>query len=67
VTLDKARALLEVQAGFGGSYNRNGVRLILAEVTREHGAAAADHLIRELHLDEIFGLVPDAMRGAGAP
>jgi len=67
VTLDKARELLAVQAGFGGSYNRNGVRLILAEVTREHGAAAADRLIGELRLDEIFGLVPGASRGAGAP
>jgi hypothetical protein len=58
VTLEKARQLLEVQAGFGGSYNRNGVRLILAEVAREHGSAAVDRLVRELRLDEIFGLAP---------
>lgn len=58
MTLDKARQLLGVQAGFGGSYNANGARLILAEVCREHGQAAADALIRELHLERIFGFVP---------
>ena len=54
--LEKARALLGTQANFGGGYNRNAARLILAEVTREHGQAAADALVRELRLDEIFGL-----------
>jgi hypothetical protein len=67
VTLARARELLEVQAGFGGSYNRNGVRLILAEVTREHGSAAADRLIRELGLDRVFGLVPGDAPGTGNP
>lgn len=56
MTLEKARQLLVTQADFGGGYNRNSARLILAEVTREHGQAAADNLIRELRLDEIFGL-----------
>lgn len=56
MTLEKARQLLETQASFGGGYNRNGARLILAEVTREHGQAAADELIRELQLGEVFGL-----------
>ncbi|MCX7150702.1 MAG: hypothetical protein NTY05_15100 [Rhodocyclales bacterium] len=56
MTLEKARQLLVTQADFGGGYNRNSARLILAEVTREHGQAAADELIRELRLDEIFGL-----------
>jgi hypothetical protein len=55
MTLDKARQLLGTQANFGGGYNRNGARLILAEVAKEHGQAAADALIRELRLDEIFG------------
>jgi hypothetical protein len=55
VTFDRARELLTVQAGFGGFYNRNAARLILAEVVREHGEAAADTLIRELALDRIFG------------
>jgi hypothetical protein len=66
MTLEKARQLLEVQAGFGGGYNRNSARLILAEVTREHGEAAAGSLIRELRLDEIFGLgtEPAGTRGA---
>jgi hypothetical protein len=42
MTLEKARQLLAVQAGFGGGYNRNGARLILAEVAREHGQDCAD-------------------------
>jgi len=58
VTIVKARELLETQAGFGGGYNRNGARLILAEVAREHGQDAADRLIRELRLDEKFGFAP---------
>jgi len=56
MTLDKARELLVAQAGFGGGYNRQGARLILADVRREHGEAAAEQLIRELRLDEVFGL-----------
>lgn len=58
MTREKARSLLEVQADFGGGYNRNSARLILDEVIREHGQSAADRLIRELHLEEIFGFVP---------
>lgn len=52
MTLDKARELLEVQAGFGGFYNSNSAKLILSEVTREHGQAAVDQLIRELELEK---------------
>jgi hypothetical protein len=58
MTLDKARELLAIQAGFGGGYNRNAARLILAEVAREHGQAAADALIGELSLDRVFGFAP---------
>jgi hypothetical protein len=58
MTLEKARQLLEVQAGFGGGYNRNGAKLILADVLREHGQAAVDTLIRELQLDRIFNFTP---------
>lgn len=58
MTLDKARQLLKVQADFGGFYNANGAKLILAEVTREHGQAAVDALIQELDLDRVFGFVP---------
>jgi hypothetical protein len=63
VTLAKARELLATQAGFGGGYNRHGARLILAEVAREHGQQAADRLIRELHLDQVFGIVPGTTVG----
>jgi hypothetical protein len=58
MTLEKARQLLDTQVSFGGGYNRNSARLIIAEVAREHGQAAADTLIRELGLDKIFGFVP---------
>ena len=66
MTIARARELLATQAGFGGGYNRHGARLILAEVAREHGQAAADRLIRELRLDEIFGIAPGANFGPGA-
>ena len=55
MTLEKARELLATQVSFGGGYNRNAARLILADVAREHGQAAADALIREFRLDQLFG------------
>lgn len=58
MTLDKARELISVQLGFGGGYNRNAVRLILGEVQAEQGQAAVDSLIRELGLEQVFGLKP---------
>jgi hypothetical protein len=67
MTLERARQLLEVQAGFGGGYNRNGARLILAEVVREHGPEAADALIRELRLTEALGIAPGGPAGASRP
>jgi len=60
MTLEKARQLLKVQADFGGFYNANGAKLILAEVSREHGHEAVDGLIRELELERIFGFQPGA-------
>lgn len=58
MTLDKARQLLETQISFGGGYNRNGAKLIIIDVIREHGQAAADGLIRDLRLDQLFGFRP---------
>lgn len=58
MTLERARQLLETQAGFGGGYNRQGARLILVEVAREHGQQAVDGLIRELDLERVFGFNP---------
>ena len=55
MTLEKAIELLKVQADFGGFYNANSAKLILAEVTREHGQVAVDRLIRDLKLDTVFG------------
>lgn len=58
MTLEKAKQLLKVHADFGGFYNANGAKLILAEVHREHGQAAVDQLIREFDLERIFGFKP---------
>ncbi len=58
MTLEKARELLSVQASMGGGYNRNGAKLILAEVQREHGQSAVDRLIRDLDLERLFGFAP---------
>lgn len=58
MTLEKARQLLETQANFGGGYNRNGAKLIIVDVIREHGQAAADGLIRDLGLERLFGFKP---------
>jgi hypothetical protein len=58
MTPDRARELIRTQLQFGGGYNRNAVRLILGELGREHGQGAVDALIRELGLDEAFGLRP---------
>jgi hypothetical protein len=58
MTLDKARQLLKVQASFGGFYNANGSKLILAEVFRVHGQEPVDQLIRDLELERIFGFKP---------
>ena len=54
MTVDRARALLKVQVDFGGAYNRHAAKLILDEVAREHGQRAADELIAELKLNEVF-------------
>ncbi len=47
-----------MQAGFGGFYNANSARLILAEVSREHGQGAVDRMIRECQLDRVSGFGP---------
>ena len=65
MTIDRARQLLKVQADFGGFYNANGAKLILAEVAREHGQAAVDLLIRELDLERIFGFAPGGVFDGG--
>lgn len=64
MTLERAYQLLKTQVAFGGGYNRQGARLILLEVAREHGQEAADGLIRELELEQVFGLAPGASLAA---
>jgi len=58
MTLDRAKELLAVQVSMGGGYNRNGAKLILLEIQKEHGQGAVDQLIRELGLEETFGFKP---------
>jgi hypothetical protein len=45
-----------VQADMGGGYNRNGARLILAEVQTDHGQTAVDALIREFDFENLFNI-----------
>ena len=58
MTLEKARELLAVQADMGGGYNRNGARLILAEIQGDHSQTAVDALIREFDMETLFGFKP---------
>ena len=59
MTLDKAKELLAVQAGFSSGYNRNSAKLILAEVEREHSQQTAQKLVKEFNLDQLFGFKMD--------
>lgn len=56
MTLERAKQLLQVQAGFGGPYNANSAKLTLSEVMREHGQDAVNGLVVEL--ERIFGFRP---------
>ncbi|MFK5986758.1 MAG: hypothetical protein QM479_15235 [Pseudomonadota bacterium] len=56
MTLDKACELIEVQVNLGGGYNRNSIRIILAEIKKEHGQEAVDGLIQLFSLDQLFGI-----------
>jgi len=56
MTLDKARELISTQVNLGGGYNRNSVRIILAEIDKQHGQAVVDLLIQEFSLAQTFGL-----------
>lgn len=58
MTLEKARELLTTHVSLGSGYNRNAARLILGEVSRDHGQQAVDMLIREFHLDTLWGIQP---------
>lgn len=39
----------------GGGYNRNGVKLSMAEIQKGHGQAAVDQRVNALNLDAVFG------------
>lgn len=56
MTPERARELILQQINFGSGYNRHSARLILGEIQREWGQAAVDQLIKQLALDETFGL-----------
>jgi hypothetical protein len=49
---------LERSCSWAAATTGNALRLLLGEVQREHGQAAADALIRELDLEQAFGLKP---------
>ncbi len=56
MTLDRAKELIAMQAQFGSGYNRHSIRLLLAEVQKEHGQQGVDQLIQLFSLDESMGL-----------
>ncbi len=58
MTLERAKELIRQHIQFGSGYNRNAVKLLLGEIQREHGLSAGDQLIRELDLEQAFGLTP---------
>ena len=58
MTLDKARELLQTHVSLGSGYNRNAVKLILGEVSRDYGQEAVDSLIREFKLNEVWDFKP---------
>lgn len=60
MTIDKAREPLKVQCDLGGGYNSNAVKLILAEIKRDHGQDAANTLILEFNIESIFGITPNS-------
>ena len=54
--IERAKEMIRLQLSLGGGYNRNSVRLILAEIHREHDQKVVDSLIYELGLDQAFGI-----------
>jgi hypothetical protein len=58
MTLERAHELIAARLTFGGCYNRNSARLIVAEIQREHGQAGVDPLTREPDLEPSFGRKP---------
>ncbi len=58
MVLEKARKLSVAQLQFGGGYNQQCCTAHSGEVQREHGQQAGDSLIRELGLEQAFGLRP---------
>jgi len=54
MTLEKTNKLLAVQPLMGSSDNRNGVKLILTEVQREHEQTTVNRLVATLKLKRIF-------------
>lgn len=58
MTLDKARELISMHAGFGSGYNRHAAQMVLGEVMRDHGQLAVDALIREFNLESQWQIKP---------
>ena len=67
MTPERARELIPPRLQFGGGYNRNAARLILAGVQHHSGQEAVDGLIVEPGLDEAFGLEPGTRFSGATP
>ena len=58
MTIDRAKALLQVPIDVGSGCNWNTAKLILAEVQKEHGMAVFDPLVKEKDMEKPFGIAP---------
>ena len=58
MTLDKANELLATHANLGGGYNRNAVKMILAEIMRDYGQAQVDELIIKYDMQRLWQFKP---------
>ncbi len=50
--------MIETHAMMASGYNRNAAKMVLGELNRDEGQQAVDRLIREFHLDDLWGFQP---------
>lgn len=58
MTLERAAEIIKMHIELGSGYNRNAVRLVLAEVARHHPQSAVDNLIISYNLEQLWHLKP---------
>lgn len=58
MTLEKAREIIADHVAIAGGYNRTATKIVLGELQNDVGQDAVDSIIREFHLDELWGFAP---------